>query len=116
MRRNLTDELDQCRTTYEGLKRRLAEIGFICVGTVLEVYEACGKPNCRCHADPPRLHGPYYLWTRKVGGKTVSVRLSPQHAPVYMECAANRKALQAILDEMTAISMRAMDLLKQEGS
>ena len=33
-----------------------------------------------------------------------------------MECAANRKALQAILDEMTAISMRAIDLLRQKGS
>ena len=110
VRRKLTDELDQCRTAYEGLKQRLAEIGFICVGTVLEVYEPCGKRNCRCHADPPKLHGPYYRWTRKVAGKTVSVRLSPQQAPVYMECAANRQTLQTILDEMTAISMRAIDL------
>jgi hypothetical protein len=21
--------------------------------------------NCACHADPPRLHGPYRQWTRK---------------------------------------------------
>ena len=31
---------------------------------------------CRCKGDPPRLHGPYYLWTRKVAAKTVTVRLT----------------------------------------
>ena len=114
MRRTVADELDRYREAYERLKRQVAEIGFICVGTVLEIYEPCGKKNCRCHADPPRLHGPYYRWTRKVAGKTASVRLNAQQAPVYLECAANRKALQAILDQMTDISMRAIDLLTRK--
>ena len=25
-------------------------------GTLTVRAYACGKPNCRCHADPPRLH------------------------------------------------------------
>ncbi len=112
----LADELDACRQAYDNLKHQLADIGFICVGTVLEVYEPCGKKGCRCHADPPRLHGPYYRWTRKVAGKTVSVRLSPQKAPVYLKCVANRRALQSILDQMTDVSMQAIRLLTGEPS
>ena len=27
-------------------------------GTLTVRAYACGKPSCRCHADPPRLHGP----------------------------------------------------------
>ena len=113
----MAEDLDEHRVAYEGLKRQIAEIGFICVGTVMELYEPCGKRNCRCHADPPQLHGPYYRWTRKVAGKTVSVRLNPQQAPVYMQCAENRKALQAVIDQMTAVSMRAIDLLtRRDGT
>jgi hypothetical protein len=32
----------------------------------------CGRANCRCHADPSRLHGPYHQWTRKKNGKTAT--------------------------------------------
>ena len=28
-------------------------------GTLTVRAYACGKPDCRCHADPARLHGPY---------------------------------------------------------
>jgi len=36
------------------------------------------KPDaaCRCHADPPQLHGPYHQWTRKKNGKTATGPLS----------------------------------------
>jgi len=46
-------------------------------GTLTVRAYACGKPGCRCHADPPRLHGPYAEWTRKIAGKTVTRRLTP---------------------------------------
>jgi len=36
----------------------------------------CGYPRCRCHADPPLLHGPYHQWTRKINGKTVTRMLT----------------------------------------
>jgi hypothetical protein len=38
---------------------QLAATGFALPGTLTIRAYACGKPNCRCHADPPRLHGPY---------------------------------------------------------
>ncbi len=45
-------------------------------GTLLVRSYACGKRRCRCRADPPALHGPYAEWTRKIGGKTVTRRLT----------------------------------------
>ena len=45
-------------------------------GTLVVRSYACGKRRCRCHADPPVLHGPYAEWTRKIGGKTVTRRLT----------------------------------------
>jgi len=44
-------------------------------GTITEVYRACGKPNCRCANPGDPGHGPYYAFTRKVGGKTKTLQL-----------------------------------------
>src|ERR1039457_3227678 len=54
----------------------LASLGLALPGTLVERHVRCGRANCRCHADPPVLHGPYWQWTRKVAGKTVT-RLVP---------------------------------------
>ena len=52
---------------------------------------ACGKPGCRCHADPPRLHGPYAESTRKIGGKTITRRLTPRQLAEYQPLFDNAK-------------------------
>ncbi len=62
---------------------RLARAGFALPGTLIERRSRCGKPGCRCHADPPRLHGPYWQWTRKRAGKTRTVNLTPAQAARY---------------------------------
>src|ERR1019366_1622918 len=36
----------------------LATTGFALPGTLTVRAYRCGKPRCRCRADPPRLHGP----------------------------------------------------------
>jgi hypothetical protein len=65
---------------FETLKASVVGIGPIRRGTVLDRFVRCGNPNCRCRADPPELHGPYYEWTRKVKGKTVSVSVTREQA------------------------------------
>lgn len=42
---------------YRQLLEQIAEVGFIRSGSVAPRYNYCGKPNCRCHADPPQPHG-----------------------------------------------------------
>jgi hypothetical protein len=66
---------------------------------------ACGKPNCRCRADPPRLHGPYAEWTRKTAGKTTTRRLSPAQLPEYQPLFDNAKKLRALLAELQDLTL-----------
>ena len=40
----------------------------------------CGKSICRCREDPDARHGPYYQWSGKRKGKTVSAYLSDAQA------------------------------------
>ena len=56
--------------TNRELAERVADIGFIAEGTITYRHNRCGSPGCRCHTDPPQLHGHYYQWTAKVNGKT----------------------------------------------
>jgi len=70
---------------YRQLQLALSRIGFFRRGTLLTRMMTCGKPVCACKASPPRLHGPYYQWTRKVDGKTVTVNLSADQACPFGE-------------------------------
>ena len=51
-----------------------------------------------------RRYGPYYLWTRKVAGKTVTVALSKEQAAVIREAVARNHALECKLADIRALS------------
>ena len=94
---------------YEKLKKNLLNLGFLCVGSVSSVYRPCGKLNCRCHSDTEFRHGPYYQWTRKIKGKTVSRFLNEQDAQECLAWIANQRKLEAIIKEMQDLSKRAAE-------
>jgi hypothetical protein len=102
----LERRLRATRRDYERLKARLHEVGFICEGSLVERWMPCGKPNCRC-VDPDQRHGPYWQLSWKEAGKTVSRRLSPEHARLYQEWIANRRQLEAIVAQMHDVSRTA---------
>jgi len=84
-----------------------ADIGFIASGSVALRYNRCGKTYCGCHADPPRLHGPYWHFTAKVDNKTVNKRLSAREARLYEQWIANDRTVRALLGEMRAVAAEA---------
>ena len=57
---------------------QMAELGLVLPGSITERRARCGNPRCRCQSDPAAWHGPYFVWTRKLDGKTVSKNLTPQ--------------------------------------
>jgi hypothetical protein len=110
----LTDpaaRLAACESRYRDLARSLAEIGFIASGSVTRRLTHCNKPGCRCGADPARLHGPYYQWTAKVAGKTVTRRLSPTEAALYQEWIANDRQLRRVVSDMHKVADEAKALV-----
>jgi hypothetical protein len=84
----------------------LAQAGFALPGTLTVRSYPCGKHDCRCHADPARLHGPYAQWTRKIGGKTVTRRLTPGQLAAYQPLFDNAKKLRDLLAELQALTMQ----------
>jgi hypothetical protein len=78
-------------------------------GTLTVRAYPCGKPDCRCHADPARLHGPYAEWTRKISGKTVTRKLTPGQLAAYQPLFDNAKRLRALLAELQDLTMEIID-------
>ena len=99
---------------YRALAAQLAEVGFISPGSVVVRETSCGKPGCRCGADPPQRHGPYYQWSRAIAGKTVSRRLTQPEAELYRQWIANRKHLERIVTEMETLSSAAGEILLRQ--
>jgi hypothetical protein len=84
---------------------RLADISFALPGTLAARMTRCGHPGCRCHADPPRLHGPYHQWTRKKNGKTSTRILTEEQFADYQPWFDNHRRLRELITELENLSL-----------
>lgn len=96
---------DDDRTRLAAIATGLGEIGFALPGSVAQRSYRCGKPSCACHADPPRLHGPYIQWTRRIGSRTVHTNLTPDQYEDYQAFFANAARLRALVADLEALSI-----------
>jgi hypothetical protein len=75
----------------------------------------CGKPGCRCQANPPQLHGPYYQWTRKVLGKTATVRVNQAQAKLLREWITNGRRLDRLVRQVEKVSLRLTERILRDA-
>jgi hypothetical protein len=84
---------------------KIARSANVLPGSIQRRQMRCGRPGCACHADPPRLHGPYWQWTRKVAGKTVTRYLTPEQASSYESWVANDRRIRELLARLQKIAI-----------
>jgi hypothetical protein len=74
-------------------------------GLLSQQYNVCGKAGCRCKADPPQRHGPYYQlsFTRKGKSRTQFVRR--EDLPLLQEQVRNYQQLKKLMDRWVALGM-----------
>ena len=92
----------------------LADLGFCLPGTLTERHTRC-SPGCRCRATPPVLHGPYYSWTRKIAGKTVTRTLNAEQASRYGPWFEHARRLRALTAALEALSLTIAERTEQWG-
>jgi len=116
VRTRTADRLAAYERHYQELAEELARIGFIASGSLTRRYTRCGTAGCRCHREPPQPHGPYYQWTAKVAGKTITRRLSAVEAGLYEDWIANDRKLRALVGQMRQIAAKAEELMLKEAN
>lgn len=111
-----TTELAALQRRYQASRTQLLEVGLIASGSLLQRYTVCANTGCHCHQDPPKRHGPYWQYTRKIDGKTITARLTSDQAEHYREWIDNRRKLDQVITEMDQLSQQIRDLLLAQTS
>ncbi len=95
------------RRTHARITNALADAAsnYALPGTLLERHIRCNKSGCRCMADPPQLHGPYYQWTRKIDGRTRTTLLTAEQLDRYRPWFDNARSIRALTAELEALSL-----------
>jgi hypothetical protein len=89
--------------------QEIGEIGYALPGSVVIRSTSCGKPACRCKADPPELHGPYLSWIRKSDGKPITRNLTRDQEQRYQPWFDNARRLRELITELENQSLEAFD-------
>ena len=87
----------------------LARTGHVLPGSLQQRHTYCGKPGCACHHDPPRLHGPYRHWTRKIANKTVGKYLTKDQAHDAERWIENDRRIRELLARLEQIGIQRLD-------
>ena len=107
MKRSETARAAKLMERYERLRRRLADTGLICQGTLMpRVIEREIPP----HSGRWKRYGPYYQWTRKIRAKTVTVNLAPKQAKVFAAAIRSHRCLERLLRQMRVVSLEILEL------
>jgi len=96
----LADLEEQRARLYE----QLAATGDFRPGSINATYRRCGKPNCACAQEGHPGHGPRWLWTRSVGGKTRTRQLAPAELDKVRAELAAYQQFAALSEQVVAVN------------
>ena len=99
------DEIRQIATELT----RLARTGHVLPGSFQQRHTYCGKPGCACQADPPKRHGPYWHWTRKIANKTVGRYLKEHQAAECQTWIENDRRIRELLARLEQIGIARLE-------
>ena len=110
----MTDSIASIEARIRQIQQQLSELGDFRVGSLSEQFNVCGKPNCKCKADPPEKHGPYFrlTYTRKGKNSTRSVRIA--HVQAVKDQVKSYQLFKNLVDEWVGLASQLSELrLKQ---
>lgn len=103
-----TAQREEARTIARELAS-IARTARVLPGSLTSRRTRCGRPGCKCMADPPQPHGPYWQWTRKVAARTVCRWLGEDQAQDYGPWLANARRLHELVARLEAIGVEAVE-------
>ncbi len=87
---------------------QIAALGPTLPGSLVTRTSRCANPGCRCRAEPPMLHGPYWAWTRTIDGKTATRSLTAEQAERYQPWFDNARRLRELVDELKQLALEQL--------
>jgi len=100
------------------LKQTIVGLGDLRPGKLSQQYNVCGKADCRCKADPPQKHGPYYQLSFTRNGKSSTQFVRKEDLAVVRQQLKSYQRLRELTDRWITLGMELSRLKLQpsEGS
>jgi hypothetical protein len=95
------------------IKTELAHLGSLRPGHLSQQYNVCGTPGCRCKAEPPEKHGPYYQISYTWQGKSSSQFVRRENLTAVQQQLRNYEHLRALVNEWIGLGLAAAKLERQ---
>lgn len=99
-------ELEKMRRRLARLAAGLSRIGLIAQGTITNRTIEREDKN---QPGKTKTYGPYYQWTFKDQGKTVTINLSKAQAPRFKRAIENHRHLESIVAQLRELSLRILE-------
>jgi hypothetical protein len=99
---NRTEFLEE---RIRSIKHEIAALGDLRPGALSMQYNICGKPSCRCKADPPLKHGPYPQVSFTFHGKSTSQFVRDDDVEEVRQQLANYHRLRDLVDEWIGLAL-----------
>lgn len=93
MQKPLLPAHSKAQQTFEGLRHRLSQLGYLSQGSVQDRTKRQGG-------------GAGYQWTRKVAQKTVTVALTQEQFELMRQAVKNYRELRGLLRQMEKLSRK----------
>ena len=89
----------------EKLKQEIVRLGDLRPGKLSQQYNVCGKADCRCKADPPQKHGPYYQVSFNRNGKSSTQVVRKEDLAVVRQQLRHYQQLRELIDRWITFGM-----------
>jgi len=112
----MSAEVERLEAERGRLYQVLSQIGDFRRGSISVNYRRCGKTNCACAKPDHPGHGPQYLLTTKVNGKTwaKNVHGGPELERVEQEL-ANHQNFRELVKNIITVNEHICDLKEAES-
>ena len=100
-------DADRLRRRIERLAAQLGRLGCVLVGTIRPRWIPARRGKVK------RRLGPYYQWTFKDQGKTVTVNLAPAQVKLFQQAIDRQRRADRLLAEMRALSRQFLEAATQ---
>ena len=95
--------LERLEQQLNDLKKQISALGMAIPGSIQTAYLRCGKKNCRCQQDEKLRHGPYFLWYRRVDGKTATQSIAEEDVHLFRTWIDNRQKLETLVQKIVSL-------------
>ncbi|HOO03019.1 MAG TPA: hypothetical protein PLE76_09920 [Rectinema sp.] len=116
---NQRESLDELAEKKEVVLGEIANLAPFRPGSLEHVYRKCGKPSCHCAQPGARGHGPVWILTRKVNGKSVGKVIKEDAVESTQEQIQHYHQFQELIREYVETNVKICDKLlerpKTEG-